>query len=107
MAMRSLPLTGSGMHVTDVEPSLPHSSKEGTGGPGEDESREGGPGGSGPPTGGPADESRTGGLMEFVVFVYGDEEAEEALTPEDRRAIFEQHVALGRRLEEAGVLRRG
>jgi hypothetical protein len=45
--------------------------------------------------------------MEFAVFVYGDEEAEAALTPEDRRAIFEQHMALGRALEEAGVLRRG
>ena len=44
--------------------------------------------------------------MEFAVFVYGDEEAEAALTPEDRRAIFEEHMALGRRLEKAGVLRR-
>jgi hypothetical protein len=43
--------------------------------------------------------------MEFAVFVYGDEEAEAVLTPEDRRTIFEQHMALARRLEEAGALR--
>jgi hypothetical protein len=40
--------------------------------------------------------------MQFLLLIYGDEVAELALTPEERRAIVDQHRAFGRRLRERG-----
>jgi hypothetical protein len=42
--------------------------------------------------------------MRFLLLLYGDEEAEQSLTAEERRAIVDEHVAVGRRLREAGAL---
>jgi hypothetical protein len=42
--------------------------------------------------------------MRYLLLLYGNEEAERSLTGEERRAIVEQHIDLGRRLREAGVL---
>lgn len=42
--------------------------------------------------------------MRYLMLLYGNEEAERSLTGEERRAIVEQHIDLGRRLREAGVL---
>jgi hypothetical protein len=42
--------------------------------------------------------------MRYLMLLYGDEQAERSLTSEDRRAIVEQHIDLGRRLRDAGAL---
>jgi hypothetical protein len=42
--------------------------------------------------------------MRYLLSLYGDEQAEQSLTAEERRAIVDQHMALGRRLREAGAL---
>ena len=42
--------------------------------------------------------------MRYLMLLYGDEETERSLTGEARREIVKQHVDLGRRLREAGVL---
>jgi hypothetical protein len=42
--------------------------------------------------------------MRYLLLLYGDEEAENSMTAEERRAIVDQHMALGRRLREAGAL---
>ena len=42
--------------------------------------------------------------MRYLILLYGDEAAERALSPEERRAIVEEHVALSGRLREAGTL---
>jgi hypothetical protein len=42
--------------------------------------------------------------MRYLMLLYGNEEAERSLTGEERREIVKQHVDLGRRLREAGVL---
>ena len=41
--------------------------------------------------------------MRYLILLYGDEEAEQSLTAEERRAIVDRHIALGRRLEEEGA----
>jgi hypothetical protein len=41
--------------------------------------------------------------MRFLFLVHGDTEAEAALTPDERRAIVEQHMAYGAMLRERGV----
>jgi hypothetical protein len=42
--------------------------------------------------------------MRYLLSLYGDEQAEQSLTAEERRVIVDQHMALGRRLREAGAL---
>jgi hypothetical protein len=42
--------------------------------------------------------------MRYLLSLYGDEQAERSLTAEERRAIVDQHIELGRRLREAGAL---
>jgi hypothetical protein len=42
--------------------------------------------------------------MRYLILLYGDEQAEQSLTPEERRAIVDQHIELGRRLHEAGAV---
>jgi hypothetical protein len=42
--------------------------------------------------------------MRYLVLLYGDEEAERSMTVDERRAMVDQHIALGRRLREAGAL---
>jgi hypothetical protein len=42
--------------------------------------------------------------MRYLMLLYGNEEAERSLTGEERRAIVEQHIDLGRRLRDAGAL---
>ena len=42
--------------------------------------------------------------MRYLVLLYGDEQAERAMTAEERRAIVDRHMDLGRRLREAGAL---
>jgi hypothetical protein len=42
--------------------------------------------------------------MRYLLSLYGDEQAEQSMTAEERRAIVDQHMALGRRLREAGAL---
>jgi hypothetical protein len=41
--------------------------------------------------------------MRFLLLLYGDEAAEAALTPEQRRAIVQEHIAYGQRLRERGA----
>jgi hypothetical protein len=41
--------------------------------------------------------------MRYLILLYGDEQAEESTTAEERRAIVDEHIALGRRLREAGA----
>jgi hypothetical protein len=41
--------------------------------------------------------------MRYLLLLYGDEEAERSMTADERRAIVDQHIALGRRLREAGA----
>ena len=43
--------------------------------------------------------------MRYLFLLYGDPAAEADLTPAQRRAIVEGHVALGRELAAAGTLR--
>jgi hypothetical protein len=38
--------------------------------------------------------------MRFLFLIHGDSEAENAMTPEERRAIVEEHVAFGQTLRE-------
>jgi hypothetical protein len=42
--------------------------------------------------------------MRYLMLLYGNQEAERALTGEERRAIVKQHIAFGRRLREADAL---
>ena len=42
--------------------------------------------------------------MRYLLLLHGDEQAEQSMTAEARRAIVDQHMALGRRLREAGAL---
>jgi hypothetical protein len=41
--------------------------------------------------------------VRYLILLYGDEKAEESMTAEERRAIVDQHIALGRRMREAGA----
>jgi hypothetical protein len=41
--------------------------------------------------------------MRFLFLIHGDTEAEAALTPDERRAIVEQHMAYGAMLRERGA----
>jgi hypothetical protein len=41
--------------------------------------------------------------MRFLFLIHGDREAETALTPDERRAIVEQHIAYATMLRERGV----
>jgi hypothetical protein len=42
--------------------------------------------------------------VRYLLLLYGDERAEQSMTAEERRAILDQHIALGGRLREAGAL---
>jgi hypothetical protein len=42
--------------------------------------------------------------MRYLILLYGDEAAERALSPDERRAIMEEHMAFSGRLEESGSL---
>jgi hypothetical protein len=42
--------------------------------------------------------------MQFLFLLYGDEAAELAMTPEQRRAIVDEHIAFSRRLRERGAM---
>jgi hypothetical protein len=42
--------------------------------------------------------------MQFILLLWGDEQAELALSPEDRRAIVDQHIAFSRGLRERGQM---
>ena len=41
--------------------------------------------------------------MQFILLLYGDETAELALAPEERRAIVERHMAFARELRDEGI----
>jgi hypothetical protein len=41
--------------------------------------------------------------MRFLFLIHGDREAEAALTPDERRAIVDEHIAYGAMLHEQGV----
>jgi hypothetical protein len=41
--------------------------------------------------------------MRFLLLIHGDEDAEAALSADERRAIVEEHIAFGQRLREAGT----
>jgi hypothetical protein len=41
--------------------------------------------------------------MKFLFLIHGDEEAEVAMIPEQRRAIVDEHLAYGRMLRERGA----
>jgi hypothetical protein len=41
--------------------------------------------------------------MRFLFLIHGDSEAEAAMSPEERRAIVEKHIAYGSMLRERGV----
>lgn len=43
--------------------------------------------------------------MRYLFLLYGDPAGEAALTPDERRAVVEGHLALGRELAAAGTLR--
>jgi hypothetical protein len=45
--------------------------------------------------------------MRYLLLLYGDPAAEEALDSQERRAIVHEHIAFRRRLEERGRLVRG
>jgi hypothetical protein len=40
--------------------------------------------------------------MRFLLLLHGDEAAEDALSPEERRAIVDRHIAFSRELRSAG-----
>jgi hypothetical protein len=42
--------------------------------------------------------------VRYLLLLYGDTDAEEALSDDERRAVVEAHRALGARLREQGVL---
>jgi hypothetical protein len=42
--------------------------------------------------------------MRFILLLYGDEAAELALSPAERRAIVDRHMEFSRRLGEQGVI---
>jgi hypothetical protein len=42
--------------------------------------------------------------MRYLLLLYGEDQAERSMTDEERRAIVEQHIALSRRLDDAGAL---
>jgi hypothetical protein len=41
--------------------------------------------------------------VRFLFLVHGDSDAEAAMTPEERRAIFDEHIAFGSMLRERGA----
>ena len=41
--------------------------------------------------------------MRFLFLIHGDDEAEAALTPEERRAIVDEHIAYGAMLRDRGA----
>ena len=41
--------------------------------------------------------------MRYVILLYGDEAAEAALTPDERRGIIDAHLAFSRRARERGI----
>jgi hypothetical protein len=41
--------------------------------------------------------------MRFLFLIHGDSEAEAAMTPEERRAIVDEHIAYGSMLRERGA----
>jgi len=41
--------------------------------------------------------------VEFTLLLWGSPDGESALTPEERRAIVERHIAFGRKLRDAGA----
>jgi hypothetical protein len=45
--------------------------------------------------------------MRYLLLLYGDEQTEQSMTADERRAIVDEHVALGGRLREAGALEGG
>jgi hypothetical protein len=45
--------------------------------------------------------------MRYLLLLHGDDAAEDALTPEERRAIVDGHVAFSRELRAAGSLIHG
>jgi hypothetical protein len=45
--------------------------------------------------------------MRFLFLIHGDDEAEAAMTPDERRAIVDDHVRFSRELAERGVNRGG
>jgi hypothetical protein len=45
--------------------------------------------------------------MRFLFLLYGDPDGEAAMSPDERRAVVAEHVALGRELSVAGRLRAG
>jgi hypothetical protein len=48
-------------------------------------------------------EDDEGGEMRFLFLIHSDAEAEAALTPDERRAIVDQHLAYGSMLRERGA----
>ena len=42
--------------------------------------------------------------MRFLLLLHGDEAAEEALSPAERRAIVDEHIAFSRELRDAGQM---
>jgi hypothetical protein len=42
--------------------------------------------------------------MRYLLLLYGDQEAERSMTADERRAIVEQHIALGQRLRESDAV---
>ena len=45
--------------------------------------------------------------MRFLLLLHGDEAAEDALTPAERRAIVDLHIAFSRELRDAGQMVHG
>jgi hypothetical protein len=41
--------------------------------------------------------------MKFLFLIHGDEESEKAMTPDERRAIVDEHVAYARMLRDRGA----
>ena len=41
--------------------------------------------------------------MKFLFLIHGDEESEEAMTPDERRAIVDEHMAYARMLRDRGA----
>jgi hypothetical protein len=48
-------------------------------------------------------EASKGDEMKFLFLIHGDEEAEGALTPDERRAIVGEHMAYGQMLRDRGA----
>jgi hypothetical protein len=45
--------------------------------------------------------------MQFLLLLWGDEAAEAAMTPDQRRAMVDEHIAFSKRLRETGQILRG